>query len=72
MTNIGTRPTVAGIGITVESWVLDYDGDLYDREIRLEFHRFLRPEIRFENLSALQQAVMRDAELTREFLKNNL
>lgn len=68
VTNIGTRPTVAGIGITVETWILDYEGDLYDREITLEFYKFLRPEIRFDSLAALQQAVRADAERTKEIL----
>lgn len=69
VTNIGTRPTVAGIGITVEPWILDYEGDLYGREIRLEFYRFLRPELRFPDLNALQQAIRADAEKTKEILK---
>lgn len=69
VTNIGTRPTVAGIGITVETWILDYQGDLYGREIQLEFFEFLRPETRFPDLAQLQQAVYRDAERTKEILK---
>lgn len=68
VTNIGTRPTVAGIGITVEVWILDYSGDLYGKELQLELYRFLRPEIRFPNLEALQKAVTQDAQLTREIL----
>lgn len=63
--NIGTRPTVDGTGITVEPWILDYAGDLYDREIRLEFYRFLRPEQRFSDLEALKAAIRSDAEETR-------
>ncbi len=70
VTNIGTRPTVAGTGITVESWILDYQGDLYNREVTLEFYHFLRPELRFGSLDALQQAVRADAEKTRAILKN--
>jgi len=69
VTNVGTRPTVAGIGITVETWILDYEGDLYGREICLEFYEFLRPEIRFPGLQDLQEAVRRDAEKTKEILK---
>lgn len=63
--NIGTRPTVAGTGITVEPWILDYAGDLYDREILLEFYRFLRPEQKFGSLEALKEAICQDAEETR-------
>lgn len=65
VTNIGTRPTVGGTGITVEPWILDYEGDLYDREITLEFYEFLRPERKFTDLSALQKEIRRNAGQTR-------
>lgn len=69
VTNIGTRPTVAGIGVTVEPWILDYAGDLYGREITLEFYRFLRPEQRFASLEALREEIFRNAQEAKEFLK---
>ena len=68
VTNVGTRPTVAGVGVTIESWILGYEGDLYDREITLEFLKFLRPEIKFPGLEDLQAAVLADAEKTKEIL----
>ncbi len=67
VTNIGTRPTVSGHGITVETWFLDYEGDLYDHEITLEFYRFLRPEMKFSDLSALQRQIQADAREVRSF-----
>lgn len=69
VTNLGTRPTVAGSGITVEPWILDYSGDLYGREITLEFHYFLRPERKFPTLEALQEEIKRNAEETRTYLQ---
>ena len=69
VTNIGTRPTVSGTNVTVEPWILDYSGDLYGREITLEFFRFLRPEEKFPSLEALQQQIRCDAEETRQLLK---
>lgn len=71
VTNIGTRPTVSGAGVTVEPWILDYQGDLYDREITLEFHKFLRPEEKFPTLEALQAEIRRNAAQTREFFEGN-
>ena len=68
VTNVGTRPTVAGVGVTVETWILGYEGDLYDREITLEFLKFLRPEIKFPSLGELQEAVLADGEKTKEIL----
>ena len=69
VTNLGTRPTVQGRGITVEAWILDYSGDLYDREITLEFHYFLRPEKKFPTLDALKEEIHLNAEETRTYLK---
>ena len=68
VTNIGTRPTVEGSNITVEPWILDYSGDLYGRRIILEFHYFLRPEMKFPSLDALKEEIHRNAEETRAFL----
>ena len=69
VTNVGTRPTVSGTGITVETWFLDYTGDLYDQEITLEFYRFLRPEIKFPDLEALQAQIHRDAAEVRSYFE---
>lgn len=69
VTNVGTRPTVEGSGITVEPWILDYAGDLYGREITLEFHYFVRPETRFPSLEALQAEIRRNAEQTKELFR---
>ncbi len=69
VTNIGTRPTVQGTDITVEPWILDYEGDLYDRELMLEFHYFIRPERKFPTLEALKEEIHRNAEETRKYLQ---
>lgn len=65
VTNIGTRPTVSGSGVTVEPWILDYTGDLYGKTITLEFYRFLRPERKFPDLTALKAQIQRDAQDAR-------
>lgn len=70
VTNIGNRPTVNGHHTTVEPWILDYSGDLYDREITLRFHYFIRPEMKFDSLEALQAEIFRNAEETRQYLQN--
>ncbi len=67
VTNVGNRPTVEGHQIRTESWILDFDGNLYDREITLEFCAFLRPERKFDTLEELKAAVLQDAEKTREY-----
>ena len=67
VTNVGTRPTVGGHHVTVEPWLLDFAGDLYGKEITLEFHKFLRPERKFDSLEALKAQIQADAEETRRF-----
>ncbi len=69
VTNIGSRPTVGGHQIRAESWILDFEGDLYDREITLEFHKFLRPEQKFGNLEELKAQIHLDAANARKLLR---
>lgn len=72
VTNVGTRPTVSGIGVTVEPWILDYSGDLYGQDITLEFFRFLRPERKFPSLEELKREIMENARQTREIIEKTL
>lgn len=72
VTNVGTRPTVNnGSDLTVESWMLDFEGDLYGQSIRVEFYRRLRDEIRFDSLEALKHQIETDAESVRAYFKEN-
>ncbi len=68
VTNIGTRPTVAGAGLTVEPWLLDFEGDLYGDYISLEFVKFLRPERKFDSLDALKAEILENARQARDCL----
>jgi len=68
VTNVGTRPTVNnGADVTVEACLLDFQGDLYGRTLRLEFYQHLRDEIRFDSLEALKAQIAADAEATRRY-----
>lgn len=69
VTNIGVRPTVSGEGITVESWLPDFAGDLYGKEVMLELHSFLRPEKKFEDLTALKAEIRENEEQVRKFFE---
>ena len=67
VTNVGVRPTVNnGQDVTVEPWILDFDGDLYGQAIRVEFYRRLRDERKFDSLDALKSQIETDAVKTRE------
>ena len=68
--NIGNRPTVGGHRVTVEPWILDFEGDLYGRELTLELYSFLRPEQTFGNLEQLRREILRNGEQTRQYFGN--
>lgn len=70
VTNIGSRPTVGGHHITVESWLLDFDGDLYGKTLCLAFHQFLRPEQNFPSIQDLRSEIIKNAAQTRKILEN--
>ena len=69
VTNIGSRPTVGGHQVRAESWILDFEGDLYGKTLTLEFYKFLRPERKFESLEQLQAQIRADAAESRRLLK---
>jgi riboflavin kinase / FMN adenylyltransferase len=61
--NVGVRPTfVTGRGVLIEAFLIDFDGDLYDRELRLTFLSRLRGERRFDSTEALVDQMARDVE----------
>lgn len=70
VTNIGVRPTFGeGNELTVESNILDFSGDLYGAQIRLEFFAFLRDERRFESAEALRREIEKNIEQTRRYFR---
>jgi riboflavin kinase/FMN adenylyltransferase len=65
--NVGIRPTFdTGRGVLIEAYILDFEEDLYGRELRLDFLRRLRGERRFETVEALVEQMRADVEQTRE------
>ena len=68
VTNVGNRPTVhTEGGISVETFLLDFAGDLYGQTLRLEFCRHLRREVKFQSLEQLKQQIHQDIETTRVY-----
>ena len=67
--NIGVNPTFGGAEgstpIQIEAYLLDFDGDLYGTELRVEFWRRLRDEVRFESVDQLVAQIGEDVSATR-------
>ncbi|MBI4301188.1 MAG: bifunctional riboflavin kinase/FAD synthetase [Chloroflexi bacterium] len=69
VTNIGTRPTFEDGPRTVEVHLLDFQGELYGREMRIELLRRLRPELKFATAEELVTQMRRDVAQARAFLE---
>lgn len=67
-TNVGVRPTVDGMKLTVEAHILDFDADIYGEDVRLEFVRRVRPEMKFAGLDALKAQIAADVEAVRQIV----
>ena len=70
-TNVGIKPTFGENERNIESFLLDFDGDLYGKEITLEFVERLRDELRFDSAEALIAQMHVDVEQARETLNNS-
>lgn len=68
VTNIGSRPTVGGHQVRAECWLLDFEGDLYGKQLTLAFYEFLRPEKKFSDMEELKAEILENAAQTRKLL----
>jgi riboflavin kinase/FMN adenylyltransferase len=66
--DVGTNPTFGTEPLHVESYLLDFDGDLVGREMAVEFWAYLRPEVRFETPDDLVGAIDEDVRRTRDIV----
>jgi len=66
--NLGLRPTMSGgkSDRVLEIHLLDFERDIYGKDLQLRFVRYLRPEKKFENVDALVQQIERDVQQARE------
>ena len=67
--SLGTRPTVGGRMHLLEAHLFDFSGDLYGREIEVEFVARLRDELKFESVDAMVVQMHADAATAREWLE---
>ncbi len=67
--NLGTRPTFDGGKRSLEVHLLDYDGNLYDRELEVTFRQLLRDERKFDGPDDLKAQIAKDVAATRACLR---
>jgi len=68
VTNIGSRPTFHEDKPTVETFILDFQGEVYGQELRIELLHRLRGEVRFPSPEALREQIDKDVAATRACL----
>ena len=70
--NVGVRPTVSdGTRVNVESHLLAFTGNLYGRQVRVEFYKFLRDEKKFDDYEELSRQIHRDADAARAYFRQH-
>ena len=68
VTNIGRRPTVDDESyITVETFIIDFNEDIYGQFVELEVYKFLRPIQKFSSLEEVQKQVNKDIEEAKTY-----
>lgn len=67
--NIGTRPTVGGTELRLETHVYEYQGDAYGKHVCIELMHFIRPEQKFESFDDLFEQIKKDSLQAKQLLK---
>ena len=70
--NLGVRPTIAGVPkLLLEVHILDFNGDLYDRHVHVEFLHKIRDEMKFDGLDALKAQIAQDVIVAKAFFEQS-
>lgn len=67
MLNIGSRPTFNGSNISIEVYILNFNESIYGKNIKVEFIKWLRPEIKFSGIEQLKQQLEEDKKNLTEY-----
>ena len=70
VTNFGIKPTISGDDSPIyETWIMDFDGDLYSRRIQTSLLKFIRPEQKFPGLDELRRQIKSDGQASKEIFE---
>jgi riboflavin kinase/FMN adenylyltransferase len=71
--NLGVRPTIAGIPkLMLEVYVFDFDGNLYDQHVHVQFFHKIRDEMKFDGLNALKAQIAKDVVVATGFFNTGI
>jgi riboflavin kinase / FMN adenylyltransferase len=67
VTNVGVKPTISdNETVGAETYILDFEGDLYGKNVQVDLLEFIRPEMHFAGFDELRAQMKRDAERAYE------
>lgn len=66
VTNIGTNPTVGEVAQRAESYILEFDADIYGQTISIKLENKLRDQVHFESIEALRLQIQKDIKLANQ------
>lgn len=68
--NVGRKPTIVGEHpIGIETYIFDFDRDVYGEQARVNFLNFIRPEKKFDSLEELRMQILEDKRKCRDLSK---
>lgn len=72
VTNIGVKPTVGSIEPLSETWITDFNDDLYGQYIRVSLVSYMRKECKFDSIEELKEAIHSDGVMSKGLTENYL
>lgn len=69
VTNVGVNPTVNDTSLRVETYITDFEGDIYNKKIEVRFYKFLRRETKFNSIEELKKQISSDKENSINYFK---
>ncbi len=71
MAYIGTRPTINGTRRNIEVNIFDFDKEIYNQQVSMEFHYFVRGDMKFDSLDELKAQIARDKVVVEKLLRSS-
>ncbi len=69
VTNMGVNPTVEDNNLRIETYITGFEDDIYQKDIKVRFYKFLRPEVKFASLEELKKQISLDTENATNYFK---
>ena len=69
MANVGKRPSFPELPAALEAHLFDFNQDLYEQKIKVNFHKFIRNEVKFSNIDELKAQLQKDKETALSLLQ---